>query len=270
MTVSPRGTDQSDRTRLETVEQNTLVPGLVGRLSPHLSAKDVAACVADIEGSAPLTARAQHVADLSLLTGKVPTDKELAPVLEQLAHDPKLPWRYIPEPCEARADAVARVLTQKQGFVCAKIFVLDARTGPDAKYCSLTASDERGWTRWGYHVAAMVFSKDDETGALKAQVFDPAIAPDTGLISSSDWIRAITLGHDDGDTRLAGPPAVKFDLSLPWQYEPTEYHGRDLSFVDLTRVEADLERGTEALARAETQGYDPAWGPQRAAVEPMP
>ena len=232
------------------------------KLATRLTASDLQKFSQAIGQGVNASVRPQHVDDLTRLTGWVPTRTELNHLFAQLANDPTIPWGYLPEPCEARAETVCYRLNEL-GIASAKVFALDGRTNEKERYTGLTAGNEQGWVRWAYHVAAVVFARDETTGQVEPFVLDAAV-DSGGPMKPGDWLQAISQGHGD----VPAPPSVKYDLTFPWQYEPVEYGTRDQTFQP-GRAAREMARVMPDFQASQTQGYDPRWGPDRALVEPM-
>jgi hypothetical protein len=143
-------------------------------------------------------ARVQNEWDIEALQGEVPTVSKLKDMFNKVADDKSVPWEYLVDGCYARAHVTAEKFLN-EGMSCAKLYVITGDPGPgDQGYpfpgWSLGASNKFTEGRWWYHVATLVFAKDDKTGDVDGYIIDRAVNRDRPL-GASEWIRAVWPGN---------------------------------------------------------------------------
>jgi hypothetical protein len=136
--------------------------------------------------------------DLSNPKGKIPTLRELQSFCARMQSDPNIPHDYITDGCYARAHLFADKL-RDQGFNVEKLYV----------HGDLAARNDLCDVRWGYHVAPLIFARDDD-GKVKPVVVD--LSFDARPMAPADWIKKFDQGQpvelEVSHRRQYGPPST--------------------------------------------------------------
>jgi hypothetical protein len=160
-------------------------------------------------------AKIQNEWDIQGLEGKIPTLSELQESLERVKTDKSVPWDYLPDGCYARAHVTCEKLL-KEGINCAKLFVIIGDAHPeDPSYpfppYRLKAENKFTQGVWWYHVAPLIFAKDDKTGQVDGYIMDLAVNSKKP-IPAKDWIKAC----------WSGDFPIVFDATYADVYDPPE------------------------------------------------
>lgn len=167
--------------------------------------------------------RLQHQQDVSQLSGRIPTTAELAQEFGQLAADKSIPFEYIADGCYARAHLMCDKLHQDE-INSAKMFVmLENPYSPG----HLTADNKYMHAEWWYHVAPMVFAKDEATGKVEPYICDPSMADHP--LKPQEWI------HEMWDEETP----IKIDVTRDAQYGPFEEGGANNNFQESLQLARD-------------------------------
>ncbi|MHC9537930.1 MAG: protein-glutamine glutaminase family protein [Vulcanimicrobiota bacterium] len=135
----------------------------------------------------------QNRNDIAALPGIVPSTGELNGFFDKTVKDRSIPWDYVTDGCFARSHITCDRLL-REGWNCAKIFIMadppenDSLSdgGPDYH---LRAENRYTKGEWQYHVATLVFAKDEQTGKVDGYVLDGSINNYRPL-RPSQWIRS--------------------------------------------------------------------------------
>jgi len=131
--------------------------------------------------------------DIAALPGIVPSTGELKGFFDKIVKDSSIPWDYVTDGCFARSHVTCDRLL-REGWNCAKIFIMadppesdpSSDGGPDYH---LRAENRYTKGEWQYHVATLVFAKDEHTGAVDGYMLDGSI-DSTKPLRPSQWIRS--------------------------------------------------------------------------------
>lgn len=124
-------------------------------------------------GQASLSRGAWAMDDVSKPRGKVLTASEANAVAARISADPSFPSGYLIAGCESRAHLVCDRLRQ-EGIATAKVFVSSSAlddTGPSFRAAGPLMGGE-----WSEHVAALVYVRDAQSGAVDLRVIDPGFS----------------------------------------------------------------------------------------------
>jgi hypothetical protein len=187
--------------------------------SPDMSAEkpgyNVDSFLKKMEADLGPLAKNQNAWDIQGLEGKIPTLSELQASLERVKQDKSVPWEYIIDGCYARAHVTCEKLLN-EGVNCAKLFAIigDAHpedpTYPFPSY-RLKAENKFMKAEWWYHVAPLVFAKDDKTGEIDGYIVDLAMN-NKQPIKAADWIKSC----------WSGDFPIVFDATYADVYDPPE------------------------------------------------
>lgn len=195
-------------------------------------------------------ARLQHQQDVSQLAGRIPTTSELNQEFQKLAADKTVPFEYIADGCYARAHVMCDQLHQ-DNVNTAKMFVMLENPYGGGR---LEAENKYMRAEWWYHVAPMVFARDEKTGEVAPYIMDPSMADEP--MRAEDWV------HEMWDERTP----IKIDVTRDPQYGPVEESGIPRTFAeslpsarkDCAKFSAKLERIKEDYCGkhpGDCQGY---------------
>jgi hypothetical protein len=128
--------------------------------------------------------------DIDRIKGKIPTVGELTDAFQKPANDPSIPWEYLPDGCYARAHVTCKDMLDK-GFNVSKMYVMiDGITdNPFFPMPSYRLKTQNKFTEgeWWYHVAPVVFAKDEKTGEVDGYILDAAVSKKPQ--KATDWIK---------------------------------------------------------------------------------
>jgi len=135
----------------------------------------------------------QNRNDITALPGRIPSMSELNGFFGGIVNDSAIPWEYVTDGCFARSHVTCDRLL-REGLNCAKIFVIadmpdndsSSDGGPDYH---LRAQNRYTKGEWQYHVATLVFAKDESTGKVDGYMLDGSIDSSRPL-RPSEWIRS--------------------------------------------------------------------------------
>lgn len=138
-------------------------------------------------------AKIQNDWDMDGLAGEIPTLTKLQDAFKSIAKDKSIPWEYLEDGCYARAHMTCDKL-MKEGYNCAKLYaIIDEASTGDEGYpfpgWRFRAENKFSQGEWWYHVAALVFAKDEKTGEIEGYIIDPSVNRDKP-IKPADWIRS--------------------------------------------------------------------------------
>lgn len=116
-------------------------------------------------------AKIQNEWDIQGLDGNIPTTTELQELFKQVIADKSVPWEYIIDGCYARSHKTCEKFLDANVNV-AKLYIIIADAHPDDPSYPfppwrLKAKNKFMEGEWWYHVAAIVFAKDDQTGEIE-------------------------------------------------------------------------------------------------------
>jgi hypothetical protein len=173
--------------------------------------------------------------DVSHLNGAVPSTTELQTEFDKLAADKDIPFKYITDGCTARAHLMCDEM-HKDDVNCAKMWVMVDHT---KNY--LASKNEYLEADWhGFHVAPLVYARDEKTQQIEPYVMDPSVAHHP--MRPQDWI------HEIWD----GKAPLHLDVTPDAQYGRLETFGRQTDFNDsLEPARALLDKESEVLGRIE-------------------
>lgn len=117
------------------------------------------------------------------LAGRIPDTRELREAFAAIKEDKTIPWEHISDGCYARAHTVCEKLL-RDGIGCEKLFV----TVPDGSNGYLKAKNRFQDAEWWYHVAPLIFARNENTGKTEAFVIDLAVN-DKKPIKADEWIK---------------------------------------------------------------------------------
>ncbi len=221
------------KTHLERLELEQRPQPSLEEIDEDLSDRDVdqTAMEQELIGELGTEARMQHHQDVSRLQGRIPTRTELQREFDALAAIPGIPFEYILDGCYARAHLMCEKLHQDE-VNSAKMFVIldnprEGRLEADNKYMHAS---------WWYHVAPMVFARDEQTGRVEPYIMDPSMA--THPLPPQEWV------HQMWDEETP----IKIDVTRDAQYGPFEEDGANQTFEQsLEPAHHDLEEYTREL-----------------------
>jgi len=158
-------------------------------------------------------AKIQNEWDIEALQGEVPTVSKLNDLFGKVADDKSVPWEYLVDGCYARAHVTAEKFLN-EGMNCAKLYVITGDPTPDDEGYPfpgwrLRAENKFTEGQWWYHVAALVFAKDDKTGEVDGYVIDRAVNKDRPL-KADEWIKSV----------WPGDFPIRFDTTYADIYDP--------------------------------------------------
>ncbi len=138
-------------------------------------------------------AKAQNTWDIQGLQGEVPTLSKLQESFDRIKTDKSVPWEYLVDGCYARAHVTCEKLLD-EGINCGKMYVIigDAHPNdPSAPFPDYRLKAENKFTQgeWWYHVAPLVFAKDEKTGQVDGYILDLAVN-NKKPINAADWIKS--------------------------------------------------------------------------------
>jgi|GEM_PF-2524325 len=153
----------------------------------------------------------QNRNDIAVLPGRIPSMSELDGLFGRIVNDSTIPWEYVTDGCFARSHVTCDRLL-REGWNCAKIFVMadmpendsSSDGGPDYH---LRAQNRYTKGEWQYHVATLIFAKDEGTGKVDGYMLDGSIDSSRPL-RPSEWIRSFW---------NQGTP-IRLDTTLPDTY----------------------------------------------------
>jgi hypothetical protein len=160
-------------------------------------------------------AKIQNEWDIEALQGEVPTVSQLNNMFKKVSDDKSVPWEYLVDGCYARAHVTAEKLLN-EGMNCAKLYVITGDPTPDDEGYPfpgwrLRAENKFTEGQWWYHVAALIFAKDDRTGEVDGYVIDRAVNRERPL-KADEWIKAV----------WPGDFPIKFDTTYADIYDPPD------------------------------------------------
>jgi len=160
-------------------------------------------------------AKAQNMWDVEKMDGEVPTLSKLQESFDRVKTDKSVPWEYLVDGCYARAHVTCEKLLA-EGINCGKMYVIigDAHPNdPSAPFPEYRLKAENKFTQgeWWYHVAPLVFAKDDKTGQVDGYILDLAVN-NKKPIKASEWINAC----------WSKDFPIQFDTTLADVYDPPE------------------------------------------------
>jgi len=151
-------------------------------------------------------ARIQNQQDISKLNGRIPTVSELNDEFKKLADNKKIPYEYIIDGCYARAHLMCETM-MNDDINCSKMFVMiENLFGGDM----LKAENKFMKAEWWYHVAPLVFAKDEATDKIEGYIMDPGMS--NKPMKAEEWIG----GMWDKSFK------IKVDVTRVPQYGPLE------------------------------------------------
>lgn len=153
----------------------------------------------------------------------VVTESEASSLFREFAADPSLPFRFLPDGCQARAQRMAQLLLAK-GIQSGKVFI-------KGKFELENPWDPLWPARWQYHTAPVLLVKVAE-GRNELRVIDPSL-----------FARPVTL--PEFASRFASFKSSRIDdlyLTGPFTYE---LNHRDLELYDFRP--RDLECGAQMI-----------------------
>jgi hypothetical protein len=170
-------------------------------------------------------AHVQNEGDIDGIDGEVPTTRELQQFFDKIKSDPKLPWEYLNEGCYARAHETSKEL-MKKGYNAQKLFVeVDNSVIEDP---SKRLHGQNKFTRgeWSYHVAPLVFAKDEKTGNVDGYVLDPSVNGEKP-IKADEWVKKFWNGKIPIALDVTRPdtfqPPRETTPSVPHQFSRQEF-----------------------------------------------
>jgi hypothetical protein len=144
--------------------------------------------------------------EIDSLNGDVPSLKELNTFFEKAKKDPTLPWGYLEDGCYSRAHETCRQLMDK-GYNCSKLFAyMDDNDFSDPSK-RLHGANQYSKGEWQYHVAPLVFARDERTGAVDGYLVDPSTHPE-GPVKASQWLKGMWNGNSHLYLDVAQPDVV--------------------------------------------------------------
>ena len=192
----------------------------------EISNRDVNETAADAQLIKDLGRKARMHAeeDVSQLNGAIPTTEQLKGEFDKLASNHDIPFKYITDGCYARAHVMCDEM-HKDDVNCSKMWVM-----VNHRKNYLAAKNEYLEANWhGFHVAPMVYARDDKTQQVQPYLMDPSIADHP--LHPEEWV------HDIWD----GKAPIHLDVTPDAQY------GRLESFGQQTDFQAGLEPARESL-----------------------
>lgn len=194
-------------------------------------------------------ARMQYTHDCSKLQGIIPTHGQLQEQFDKMAADKNIPFEYIVDGCYARAHEMCDQMAQSE-MNNAKMFVMVENPYGAGK---LTAENKYMKAKWWYHVAPMVFAKDEATNKVEPFIMDPSMAPRP--LKPEEWIGAMW----DEKTR------IKIDVVRNPQFGPLEATGPNETFEESVptskRVMADYTKKMDKIKEDYEKENPPAAEP---------
>ncbi len=144
--------------------------------------------------------------DIDSLQGDIPSVRELKELFGNVKKDPTLPWEYLQDGCYSRAHETSRRIMEK-GYNCSKLFAcIDDRDFEDpAKRLQARNNYTKG--EWQYHVAPLVFARDEKTGAVEGYLVDPSTHPE-GPVKAKEWLGSMWKGTTKIYLDVTHPDAV--------------------------------------------------------------
>lgn len=159
-------------------------------------------------------AKAQNTWDLQGLDGEIPSLSKLQDSFEKIKMDKSVPWEYIIDGCYARAHVTCEKLLN-EGLNCGKMYVMigDTPGDPWSPFPEYRLKSENKFMKaeWWYHVAPLVFAKDDKTGQVEGYILDLAVN-NKNPIKASEWINSC----------WSRDFPIQFDTTHADIYEPPE------------------------------------------------
>jgi hypothetical protein len=172
--------------------------------------------VSDLLAKLGSGARLQNQHDISKLTGRIPSVAELNSEFKKLSGDKSIPFEYIVDGCYARAHLMCQTM-MKDDINCGKMFVMvEDPMGSDR----LTAKNKFMNAEWWYHVAPLVFAKDDITNKIEGFIMDPSMA--NRPLKAEEWIGMMRAKNVD----------IKVDINRASQFGPIESDGENATFEE--------------------------------------
>lgn len=201
-------------------------------------------------------ATAQNGGDVVALPGTVPSTAELREFFKKVVADKSVPWEYLPDGCYSKAHVTCAKLLAA-GYNCAKLYLMQDDPDLDSDNYPFPgrfhASNKFTDGSWWYHVAALVFARDEATGAVDGYILDPAMNKARPL-SPAEWVKTVWNGQDPirFDTTYADtydPPSVD-PLSLPTEFSRERF---DKFLAQARKTNEDY---AHVLARIKAKYYE--------------
>lgn len=160
-------------------------------------------------------AKAQNTWDMQGLDGEIPSLSKLQESFDKIKTDKSVPWEYIIDGCYARAHVTCEKLLD-EGLNCGKMYVMIGDVNPNDPSSPfpdyrLKAENKFMKGEWWYHVAPLVFAKDDKTGQVEGYILDLAVN-NKKPIKASEWINSC----------WSKDFPIQFDTTHADIYEPPE------------------------------------------------
>jgi hypothetical protein len=170
-------------------------------------------------------AHMQNEGDIENIDGEVPTTRELQQFFDKVKSDPSLPWEYLNEGCYARAHQTTGEL-MKKGYNAQKLFVEVDDSALEDPSKRLQAQNKFTKGEWSYHVAPLVFAKDEKTGNVDGYVLDPSVNKEKP-VRADEWVKKFWNGKFPIDLDVTRPdtfqPPRETTPSLPHQFSRQEF-----------------------------------------------
>ncbi len=188
-------------------------------------------------------AQCQNDWDIQGLNGEIPTLSQLQEAFAKIKTDKSVPWEYLVDGCYARAHVTCEKLLD-QGINCAKEYVIIGGADPNNPFVPfpdyrLRAENKFTQGEWWYHVAPLVFAKDEKTGQVEGYIVDLAVN-NQHPIKAADWIKSC----------WDGKFPIQFDTTYADIYDPPEQSSQG------EPAEFDRERFDKFLPEARDTNKD--------------
>lgn len=186
-------------------------------------------------------ARIQNQQDISKLNGRIPTVSELDDEFKKLADDKKIPYEYIIDGCYARAHLMCETM-MKDDINCSKMFVMTENLFGGGM---LKAENKFMKAEWWYHVAPLVFAKDEKTDKIEGYIMDPGMS--NKPMKAEEWIGAMW------DKSFK----IKVDVTRVPQYGPLEGGEMNETFEEyLSDARQTAKDYSKVLAEIKEEYYE--------------
>jgi len=176
-------------------------------------------------------AKIQNDWDIEGLPGEIPTVSKLREMFAEVAADKSVPWDYLVDGCYSRAHVTCEKL-MKKGYNCGKMYVMVGDpdiNDPSYPFPPWKFRMKNKFTEgvWWYHVAPVVFAKDDKTGEINGYIIDLAANKEKTL-KAEDWIRGFWTGDfpikfDLTHADIYDPPMDMSVMPLPHEYSQEKF-----------------------------------------------
>lgn len=158
-------------------------------------------------------AKVQNDWDIEGLSGEIPTLNQLNEVFSEVKGDKSIPWEYLVDGCYSRAHVTAEKF-MKKGYNCAKMYVMIGEpdmSEPTYPFPPWRLKMKNKFTEgeWWYHVAPVVFAKDEKTGEIDGYVIDLA-GNSEKPVKTTEWIKNFWTGDFP----------IRFDITHADIYDP--------------------------------------------------